>query len=97
MVMKLMEDSLVLEMNLISQHVLLTIGSMLIVLMLKILVYLALEDHAVLLLLEATFLLMKLLVLKLVVSLPGLVMLLKEKMLGVLSHMKALKNILMMN
>jgi hypothetical protein len=54
--------------------------------MLKILVYLALKDQSVLLLLEDTSLLMKLLVLRLVVSLSGMVMLLKEKMLGVLSH-----------
>jgi hypothetical protein len=86
MVMKLMVDLLVLETNLVSQHVLSEIGSMLIVLMLKILVYLALKDQSVLLLLEDTSLLMKLLVLRLVVSLSGMVMLLKEKMLGVLSH-----------
>lgn len=48
MVMKLMVDLFVLEMNQISQHVLLEIGSMLIVLMLKILVYLALKDQSVL-------------------------------------------------
>jgi hypothetical protein len=86
MVMKLMVDLLVLETNLVSQHVLSEIGSMLIVLMLKILVYLALKDQSVLLLLEDTSLLMKLLVLRLVVSLSGMVMLLKETMLGVLSH-----------
>jgi hypothetical protein len=86
MVMKLMVDLLVLETNLISQHVLSEIGSMLIVLMLKILVYLALKDQSVLLLLEDTSLLMKLLVLRLVVSLSGMVMLLKETMLGVLSN-----------
>jgi hypothetical protein len=86
MVMKLMVDLLVLETNLVSQHVLSEIGSMLIVLMLKILVYLALKDQSVLLLLEDTSLLMKLLVLRLVVSLSGMVMLLKEKMLGVLSN-----------
>jgi hypothetical protein len=86
MVMKLMVDLLVLETNLVSQHVLSEIGSMLIVLMLKILVYLALKDQSVLLLLEDTSLLMKLLVLRLVVSLSGMVMLLKETMLGVLSN-----------
>jgi hypothetical protein len=45
MVMKLMVDLFVVEMNLIGPLVLLEIGLMLIVLMLKILVYLALEDQ----------------------------------------------------
>jgi hypothetical protein len=88
MVMKLMVDLLVLVLNLFSQHVLSTIGSMLIVLMLKILVYLALKDQSVLLLLEETLYLIKILVLRLVVSLSGMVMLLKVKMLGVLSNMR---------
>jgi hypothetical protein len=87
MVMKLMVDLFVVEMNLIGPLVLLEIGLMLIVLMLKILVYLALEDQLVLLLSEDSCIMMLTLVLNLVVSLSGLVMPKEEKMLGVLSNM----------
>jgi hypothetical protein len=93
MVMKLMEDLLVLEMNLISLLVLLEIGSMLIVLMLKILVYLALKDLLVLLLSEDSRPLMPLLVFKLVVFLSGLVMLKEEMTLGVLSNILIIRQL----
>lgn len=86
MVMKLMVDLFAVEMNLIGPLVLLEIGLMLIVLILKILVYLALEDQLVLLLSEDSWTMMLLLVFKLVVSLSGLVMPKEEKMLGVLSN-----------
>jgi len=90
MVMKLMVDSFVKVMNLISPHVLLETGSMLIVFMLKILVYLALEDLLVLLLSEEMCPSMLILVLKEVVSLYGLVMSKEVKKLGVLSNIQKL-------
>ena len=85
MVMKTMEDFIVLEPNLSSLLVLLEIGSMLIVLMLMTSVFLVSEDLLVLFPLVDTSLMMKLLVSKLVVSLSGMVILLKVMMLGVLS------------
>jgi hypothetical protein len=85
MVMKIMEDFIVLEPNLSSLLVLLEIGSMLIVLMLMTSVFLVSEDLLVLFPLVDTSLMMKLLVSKLVVSLSGMVILLKVMMLGVLS------------
>jgi hypothetical protein len=85
MVMKIMEDFIVKEPNLSSLLVLLEIGSMLIVLMLMTSVFLVSEDLLVLFPLVDTSLMMKLLVSKLVVSLSGMVILLKVMMLGVLS------------
>ena len=66
---------------------------MLIVLMLKILVYLALKDLLVLLLSEDSRPLMPLLVFKLVVSLSGLVMPKEEMMLGVLSNILIIRQL----
>jgi hypothetical protein len=85
MVMKITEDFIVKEPNLSSLLVLLEIGSMLIVLMLMTSVFLVSEDLLVLFPLVDTSLMMKLLVSKLVVSLSGMVILLKVMMLGVLS------------
>jgi hypothetical protein len=98
-----MVDLLVLGMSLIGPLVLLEIGSMLIVLMLKILVYLASKDLLVLLLSEDLWTLIKILVFKLVVSLSGLVMKKEEMLLGVHSsgqnctQLQNLKQLLLLN